>query len=329
VASLVLASSLLRESKFSAVPPRNRAQIISFAVLLMALAGFIANAQAAPSATGAALRVEIVPPWWSTLWFGALCGVLFVLAVLAAYFYRVRQITKTLGARFDERIRSARELHDTLLQTIEGSKMVTDNALDQSIDPVQMRRAMEQLSVWLGQATKEGRAAMNSLRASRTVEKNVLAEAFQRATEDCRNETSMEASFSVIGDAKEVHPVVRDEIYRIGYEAIRNACTHSRGSRLDVALTYAQDLVVRVQDNGIGINSAIAVGGKDGHFGLQVMRERAARIGGTVSVASPSGFGTEVRIVVPGRIVFQNASANRFKKIRAIFRPTRPTSTSD
>lgn len=76
--------------------------------------------------------------------------------------------------RLAERTRLARELHDTFLQTIQGSKMVADNALAQSGDPVRLRRAIEQLSQWLGRAVNEGRAALNSLRTS-TVEQNDLA----------------------------------------------------------------------------------------------------------------------------------------------------------
>jgi signal transduction histidine kinase len=104
-----------------------------------------------------------------------------------------------------------------------------------------MRRAMEQLSVWLGRATEEGRAALNSLRTS-TTEKNDLAAAFRRAMEECRIHTSMEASLSVVGEAREMHPIVRDEVYRVGYEAIRNACVHSQASQMRVELTYDHDL---------------------------------------------------------------------------------------
>jgi signal transduction histidine kinase len=92
-----------------------------------------------------------------------------------------------------------------------------------------MRGALEQLSIWLGRATEEGRAALNSLRTS-TTEANDLAEAFRRAIEECRIENSMEASFSVVGETREMHPIVRDEVYRIGYEAIRNACVHSQAN---------------------------------------------------------------------------------------------------
>ena len=129
----------------------------------------------------------------------------------------------------------------------------------------------------------------------------------------------MEVSFSVVGDAKEMHPVVRDEVYRIGYEAIRNACMHSKGSRLEVVLTYSQDLAVRVSDNGVGIDPTVAYKGKEGHFGLQGMRERAARIDSKLRVVSDENSGTEVTVVIPGGIVFRKASATRFEKIKNIF----------
>ena len=70
----------------------------------------------------------------------------------------------------------------------------------------------------------------------------------------------------MVGDAYEMHPIVRDEIYRIGYEAIRNACVHSGANQLDVELRYAHDLALRVSDNGIGIDPDIVDKGKEGHF---------------------------------------------------------------
>jgi len=134
--------------------------------------------------------------------------------------------------------------------------------------------------------------------------KDMTAEALRRVTKDDLIPGSMAVSFSVVGDAEEMLPIVRDEIYRIGYEAIRNACVHSGASQLDVELRYAQNLALRVSDNGIGIDPDIADKGKDGHFGLQGMRERAARISGNLTLRSSSNSGTEIRLVVPGDIIF-------------------------
>jgi signal transduction histidine kinase len=106
----------------------------------------------------------------------------------------------------------------------------------------------------------------------------------------------------VVGAARDVHPIVRDELHRIGYEAIRNACAHSMGSRLEVTLRYAQDLSLRVRDNGVGIDAHVLDQGRSRHFGLQGMRERAARIGGRLTVLTSADSGTEVTVVVPDNI---------------------------
>jgi signal transduction histidine kinase len=180
---------------------------------------------------------------------------------------------------------------------------------------------MEQLSVWLGKATQEGRAALNSLRTT-TTQTNDLAEALGRVTKDGLIPSSIAVTFSVIGDAREMHPIVRDEIYRIGYEAIRNACNHSGASQLDVELRYAHDLALRVGDNGIGIDPAVADEGKDGHFGLRGMRERAARIGGKLTIVSSAASGTDIRLVVPGGIIFRKTGTLQqalLTKIRRLF----------
>jgi signal transduction histidine kinase len=155
----------------------------------------------------------------------------------------------------------ARDLHDTFLQTIQGSKLVADRALKPSTDIIRMRQAVEQLSGWLGRATEEGRAALNSLRTT-TTQTNDLAEALRRVTENGLIPSSMAVTFSVVGDAREMHPIVRDEIYRIGYEAIRNAFAHSSASRLEVELRYADDLALRVRDSGTGIDPPLWMRGK-------------------------------------------------------------------
>ena len=214
---------------------------------------------------------------------------------------RVRQE----NVRLEERTRIARELHDTFLQTIQGSKLVAEHALKSSDDRVRMVRALEQLADWLGRATEEGRAVLNSLRIS-TTQRNELADALRRAAEECRTQSPMEVSFSVVGSIKEMHPVVRDEVYRIGYEAIRNACTHSKARRLDVALSYARDLILRVRDNGCGIDPQVLSAGRAGHWGLTGMQERAMRIGGLLKISSSAIAGTEVQLSVPGSVAFNS-----------------------
>jgi signal transduction histidine kinase len=122
----------------------------------------------------------------------------------------------------------------------------------------------------------------------------------------------MTFGLSVQGTAKDMHPIIRDEVYRIGYEAIRNACLHSGASRLEVELSYAQDLVLRVLDNGKGIGAdAAAAAGKDGHFGLKGMQERATRVRGRLFLSSSAGKGTRVELIVPGAVAFRDPNPVR------------------
>jgi ligand-binding sensor domain-containing protein len=270
---------------------------------------------------GATLDFSIAPAWYQANWFRILCVAIGVIAVWFFYRLRVRQIAKTISDSFDERLaernRLARELHDTLLQTIQGSKMVADDALDQPADPDRMRRAVERLSEWLGQAMLEVRTALNSLRTS-TTQMNDLAESLRRASEDSVVKGLMKVTLSVTGTAREMHPIVRDEIYRIGYEAIRNADVHSGASQLEVELAYFRDLTMRIRDNGIGIDRLVVEQGREGHFGLRGMRERAARIGAKLTLVSSASSGTEITLMVPGGIVFRKSNATAFKKIKTV-----------
>jgi signal transduction histidine kinase len=241
---------------------------------------------------------------WARLFYVA--AGLFV--VWFVYRLRIRRTETALSLRFDEqlseRTRVARELHDTLLQTIEASKMVADDALDPFADPVRVRRAMSRLSDWLGQATEEGQAALNSLRTA-NYEGDHLAASFRRAAEECLVGRSVEFAVSVTGRSMEMYSMVGDEVYRIGYEAISNACKHPGVSQLSVALIYGPNFCLQVTANGKGIDHLFAEQGKDEYLGPHGIRNRAERMGGKLSVISSASSGTELTLVVLGRIIFQ------------------------
>jgi len=282
------------------------------------------NSEGLWDASEATVDFEVEPTVWQTWWFRTSSAALILLLVWSLYRYRLHQLAKEFNIRLEERVgertRVARELHDTLLQTVQGSKFVADDALEKANDsvPVNVRRALEQLSKWLGQATQEGRAALNSLRTS-TIETGDLAAGLRRAVDECRLNRPLEAKLSVAGKTRDMHPIVRDEIYRIGYEAIRNACEHSSASELDVHLNYADDLTLQLNDNGAGIDPAIVSEGKAGHFGLQGMRERAKRIGSKLTLVSSPNAGTTITLVVPGNIIYRKKSATRLDKIKSFF----------
>ena len=275
--------------------------------------------------TGMVYLIKQKPFFYQTSWFRIAIAASVLLVLVGLYQLRLRQATARLNARFDERLaertRIARELHDTLLQTVQGSKLVADDArekAEKANDSVPVRGALEKLSIWLGQATQEGRAALNSLRTS-TIETNDLAAGLRRAAEECLLDKSIEVKFSVSGSSRDMHPIARDEIYRIGYEAIRNACEHSSASELEIVLTYAQDLTLQVKDNGAGIEATVLTDGKEGHFGLQGMRERAARIESKLTLNSSPNSGTTITLVVPGSVIYRKQSVTRFARLKTFF----------
>jgi signal transduction histidine kinase len=258
--------------------------------------------------TGATVPFTIATPWFQTWWFQSLVTLSALAVLWGIYQLRVRQLAASMSARFDgrltERTRIARDLHDTLLQTVQGSKMIADEALRNAQEPHD-KRALEQLSEWLGQAVLEGRAALNSLRIS-SVSLTDLAQALREAAESIPMVgRPMPVSVSVYGRQRKLHPAIREDIFRIAYEAMRNACAHSKGTQVSVAIECGHDLNVRVTDNGIGIDPTVSAEGKAGHFGLRGMYERAADIGATLEVLS-SIKGTSIVVTVPGRVAVRD-----------------------
>jgi signal transduction histidine kinase len=232
--------------------------------------------------------------------------------LLLTFLWRKRQamlrINSMLDERLAERTRLARDLNDSFLQTVEASKLLAESALSKYNNVAEMRQALEKLSEWLGRATEQGRSALDSLRGS--IEPgNELAEAFQRATERCATPQSIEVTFSLIGDAREMNPIVRDDIYRIGYEAIRNAYLHSGATHLSVGLVYGRHGVsLRIHDNGCGIDFGALPQQQSRSSGLRRMRDQAARIRSKLTISSSPASGTEIHLRVPGSVAWREGS---------------------
>jgi signal transduction histidine kinase len=258
---------------------------------------------------GAAVQFVLQPHFYQTNWFRAL-GVLVLLGLLwAVHLLRVRQLHHqfelTLDARVGERTRIARELHDTLLQSFHGL-LLRFHTVSQLL-PERPTEAKEKLDGAIDQAAEaitEGRDAVQGLRMS-TVQSNDLAQAISTMGEELAagsaDRPKVALHVAVEGRARSLHPVVRDEIYRIAAEALRNAFRHAAPRRVEVEIRYANDeFRMRVRDDGKGVNPAVLAGqGAEGHYGLRGMRERATLIGGKLDVWSQAGEGTELELRVP------------------------------
>ncbi|GAA3766832.1 sensor histidine kinase [Terriglobus aquaticus] len=268
----------------------------------------------------------ILPAWYQTKTFLALCAALGSLVIVLAYRLRIRQIRREAQARYDERLaertRIARDIHDTLLQTIQGSKMLADTALVQMSEHDQAKPRVQLLSTWLGNAMEEGRTALRSLRTP-VIEQQSLASLIEDALDDCALSSKIITALDVAGEPTAMSVCVREEVYRIAYEAITNACLHSEGTRLDVLLTYGEAFELQVKDDGIGIASELVKEGRLGHYGLAGMRERARFLGAVLTFTGSPGEGTEVLLRVPHSRLLENARPSIWVRIARLIRGER------
>ncbi len=273
---------------------------------------------------GATLEFHVAPAWYQTRTFligACVGGIVFIWGI---YRLRLRQLAISIGRRLNERIaernRLARDLHDTLLQTIQGTKHLVDAALDGADDPSAMRKTMERLSDWLDRASHEGRSALNALRIS-TATTNTLADSFRVALEECQTDGKPAIDLTTDGGSKNLNPIVREEVYRIGLEAIQNAARHAKADQIIVRLSYGRDFTLTVIDNGQGMSADILAEGKERHFGLKGMRERAQQIGGECVISSSAKLGTRIELTVPGPTIYSGDEGKMRTLLSAFKRP--------
>ena len=214
------------------------------------------------------------------------------------------QFEITLEARVAERTRIARELHDTLLQSFHGLLLVFQTVFQ--LLPERPMEAKERLGSAIEQAAEaitEGRDAVQGLREF-TVQSNDLALALSTFGEELATRANKDRPafrVAVEGGSRNLHPIVRDEIYRIAVEALRNAFQHAKARRVEVEIRYDNEQFrLRVRDDGKGIDPAVLSGqGSEGHYGLHGIRERATLIGAKLTVWSEVDGGTEVELCLP------------------------------
>jgi len=230
--------------------------------------------------------------------------------VLAAYYYRLRQKARQFDIRLEERVgertRIARELHDTLLQSVQGLVLRFHAVAKQmpSHDPA--RRAMEKALDRADQVIGEGRDRVRHLRDS-ALSLSDLSAAFDRVVEESPQGSPATFKTVVEGSVRELHPMVLEQSYSIGREALINALRHSGGLRVEVEIAYdPRHFRLRVRDDGSGIDPGLLEkGGRSDHWGLQGMRERARKIGAQFELWSRPGTGTEVELKVPAATAYR------------------------
>jgi len=209
------------------------------------------------------------------------------------------------AARLTERKRIARELHDTLLQGCLSVSMQLHATVDDlSPDSSEKKRLSDTLQL-LDQVLEQGRSAVEGLRFP-TEHIPSLGDAFAGVRTDLGLPSAIGFRVVVHGKERGLRAGLSDEIYRIGREAIINAYRHSGAKDIETEVEFrTSQLRIAVRDNGCGINPQELQLGRNGHWGLQGMRERAERIGAQLRLWSRVALGTEVELCVPGQVAFE------------------------
>ncbi|HEV2979067.1 MAG TPA: ATP-binding protein, partial [Casimicrobiaceae bacterium] len=191
--------------------------------------------------------------------------------------------------------------------------------------PAESKQVLASAIDQAAEAITEGRDTVQGLRAS-AAETNDLADSLRALAEDLAHENGDHASLhiEVQGTPRALHPIVRDEVFRIAGEALRNAFRHADAKQIEVELRYDdRHLRVRVRDDGKGIDpEVLRAGGQEGHFGLAGMRERAKLAGGTLTVWSGLDAGTEVELRIPGPRAYSSPSPARSWLAQKVFGPS-------
>jgi signal transduction histidine kinase len=265
------------------------------------------------SEPGLTLTIRVLPAWWNAGQFRTMVGALFALSLWLGHELRVRQLARQFNIRLEERVgertRIARDLHDTLLQSFLGI-LVRLQTVSNELAGGKTKERLDSVVDQAEKAIVEGRDAVQGLRRS-TVEGNHLALPIKTLGEELAASDSRRADFTVHveGTPRNLHPIIRDEAYRIGGEAMRNAFRHAQARRVEVEIRYDdRQFRLRVRDDGKGIDPAILSGqGREGHYGLHGMRERATLTGGELAVWSEVDAGTEVELRVPASVAYARA----------------------
>jgi len=260
------------------------------------------------STSPAYLRFEVLPVFYQTWWFRSAAALLFILALWLVHLVRIRSLARRISDRLQsqqlERVRIARELHDTLLQGVGSLSLMVHTAINK-VD--REHPVVPFLSNGLKQAEtviSEGRERVARLRVN--VEAgDVLIDELGILGIELTAGSQTRFELAVQGKIRSLETQVADECRAIAREAIWNAVQHARAGTITLAINLGRrHLTLQVRDDGCGIAAdVLAAGSCEGHWGLPGMRERAARIGGRLEIQA--GKGSTVLLSVPARLAYK------------------------
>ena len=269
-----------------------------------------ANEDGVWNTAGAGFEFAIAPAWYQTRWFAALCVLVALAFVVLAFNLRLRQVRAQIQVRLEERLmereRIARELHDTLLQSVQGLILHFKAAAARFPPGDASRASVDAALERANDVVAEGRDRVLDLRIAGG--QDDLRTVLQGVADAAGLDPGIGVRVAVEGEARSLHPLVLAEIRQIASEALFNIARHAQAKSVDVTATFSpRELRIRIRDDGVGIDERLFSGGhKPGHFGLVGMRERAERIGAALTIDTRPAAGCAVTLVVPAKVAFSD-----------------------
>lgn len=251
------------------------------------------------------LAFYVTPTLMQTVWFRCMLAALCAALLYMLYRWRLHTVAGQFRARLDERIdernRIARELHDTLLQSVQGLLLKVHGAAVR-LPPGEPVRGM--LETALNQAEDtvgEARKRVRDLRGDVDGDGLSLATLLRAVGKELETEAGPAFALDVRGAERSLYGEAANECFSIGREALINAFRHAAARNIAVTITFSRRaLELLVTDDGSGIPPDVAApGGRAGHWGLATMRERAHKLHGSLHVRSAPGAGTRIALTIP------------------------------
>jgi signal transduction histidine kinase/ligand-binding sensor domain-containing protein len=261
--------------------------------------------------SGATLDFTLLPAFYQTHAFLVLCALALIILSWGAYRFRVWQVTTHLRDRFEERLkertRLAQELHDNLIQDVMGISLqieVTDELVPAD-SPA--KQSLERALRLCKSALEAGRRALNDLRSA-PLSAGDLVKSFSELADEFAGDAGTLIDVVVEGRERPLNAMTGNDVMQVGRQAIANALQHAHARKIHVLLSYGERLLqIQVQDNGCGMDEDSLNSPCPGHYGIAGMKERAERLGGSLSIGSVVGEGTEVNLAVPANLAYQGS----------------------
>jgi ligand-binding sensor domain-containing protein len=257
----------------------------------------------------ASIDFSIAPQFFQTSWFRLLCIAAGLMLVAALYLWWLRLMSGRIRLRLEERTREreriARELHDTLLQGVQGLLLRLQALVAGLPADDRQRGALDAAIVQARDMLVEGRDKIVALRGA-DQGRGQLTQSIHAIGEELASTYGTPFQVNMSGVEKPLCPPACDEVVEIVREAMRNAFIHANAKLIKVDIGYQpQSLRIAVRDDGRGIQAnTIRQGRRDGHWGLVGMHERAEKLGATLTIRRGELGGTDVVLAIPGHVVF-------------------------